>query len=79
MRPIPFNGVNVVYAENQPEYLPLPSHKDKDGMVVSCWQLSLWDSIVVAFTGRLWLSCLTFNQPLQPLLPQVTEPRWEDK
>jgi len=69
-----FPECNVVYAENQPEYLPLPAHKAEDGTVTSCWRLSLLERLKVVITGRLYLQVLTFNQPLQPLLLTVDKP-----
>lgn len=33
MKPIKFEGHNVVYAENQPEYNPLPAFKAENGTI----------------------------------------------
>lgn len=74
MKPIRFDEVNCVYAENQPEYLPLPVHKTGSGEVISCWKLTLWERIKVLFTGCVWYDVLTFNQPLQPQLPMIEKP-----
>lgn len=68
MKPVKFKGVNVTYAENQPEYMPLPVHKTPDGTVTSCWKMSFWERVKVLFTGRIFLTVLTFNKPLQPVL-----------
>ena len=35
MKPIKFKEANGTFAANQPEYLPLPAHKAKDGQVIS--------------------------------------------
>lgn len=69
-----FEGVNVVYAENQPEYLQLPAYKREDGEVTCCFSLSLKEKIKVLLTGRIWISILTFNKPLQPILVSVNKP-----
>lgn len=74
MRPTVFSEVNCVYAEDQPEYLPLPVHKTPDGQVISCWKLTWRERLKIIFTGHLWWSVLTFNQPLQPQLPSVDRP-----
>lgn len=68
MTPAKFKHQNVVFAENQPEYMPLPALKlfDPQGTVVTCWKLSFTERIKLLFTGRVWLSLLTFNQPLTP-------------
>jgi hypothetical protein len=75
MEPVEFEGQNCVYAEDQPEYLPLPAHKTSGGTVISCWKLSLKERVKIFFTGRLWFNVLTFNQPLQPQLPSVDKPQ----
>jgi hypothetical protein len=74
MKPIEFAEQNVVFAKDQPEYLPLPAHRTDDGIVTSCWALSWRERIKVLFTGRIWWSVSTFNHPLQPLLPLVDRP-----
>jgi len=68
MKPIKFPEVNKTYAENQPEYLPLPVFKadTPQGECVSCWKLSFRERIRILFTGKLWVSLLTFNKPLTP-------------
>ena len=71
MKSIEFKEHNVVYAKDQPEYQPLPALKDETGAVVSCWKLSIKERLKLLFTGRLWLCCQTFNNPLQPLFLTV--------
>ena len=78
MEPIKFKEANVVYAEDQPEYLPLPVHKTFSGEVTSCWKLTLKERLKVLLTGKFWLSQMTFNQPLQPQLPTIDKPEWID-
>jgi len=70
LRPEKFDGTNITYAANQPEYDPLPAMlvEGDHGMVVFCWKLNFWQRILVLFTGRVWHSVLTFRQPLQPQL-----------
>ena len=74
MKIIKFKECNVTYAENQPEYLPLPAHKSDDGRVTSCWGLSFFERLRVALTGRIYLQILTFNKPLQPLKMLTNRP-----
>ena len=73
MRPSEFKQCNGIYAENQPQYLPLPVHrvKAKEGEVISCWLCDFTERLKILFTGRIYLSCLTFNNPLQPQLPST--------
>ena len=74
MKIIRFKECNITYAKNQPEYLPLPAHKTKDGTVISCWGLSFFERLKVALTGKIYLKVLTFNRPLQPLKLLVNHP-----
>lgn len=42
MKPVEFPGVNVVFAKDQPEYMPLPAMKipnDPQGLIITKWQL----------------------------------------
>lgn len=57
----------VVYAADQPEYTPLPAHRDSYGTVTSRWQLTWRERMQVLLHGNLWLSILTFHSPLQPV------------
>lgn len=68
MKPKHFHEVNVIFAKDQPEYLPLPAFKNEstEGEVVTCWQLSFKERLRVLFKGEIWLSLLTFNKPLAP-------------
>lgn len=71
MKPIDFPGVNVVYAKDQPEYQPLPAMRFPDGQVITCWEFTEREKQIIASTGKIYINQLTFNQPLQPLMPQV--------
>lgn len=68
MKPIEFKGQNVVFAKDQPEYHPLPAFRadTPQGEVVSCWQLTFMERLRILFTGKLWVSLMTFNKPLTP-------------
>lgn len=69
MKPIKFQEVNKIFAENQEEYQPLPAFiKDNpEGEIVSCWHLSFKERFKLLITGKLWVSMLMFNQPLTPV------------
>lgn len=68
MKPINFKEQNIVYAENQPEYLPLPAFKNNSdqGEVISCWKLTFYERLKIFLTGKLYVELLTFNKPLTP-------------
>ena len=79
MEIIKFEECNCTFAENQPEYLPLPAHKSKDGIVTSCWGLSLRQRLRLLFSGRMFLQIMTFNKPLQPLKITINKPDLTDE
>lgn len=68
MKPVKFKEVNVTFAEDQPEYQPLPAFKNNSpqGEVVTCWELSFRERLRVLFKGKIWLSLMSFNKPLIP-------------
>jgi len=74
MEIIKFDGCNVTYAENQPEYLPLPALKMADGEIATCWKPSFRERLKILFSGRIWLYVLTFNKPLQPIKISTNKP-----
>lgn len=77
MEPIKFKQANITFAENQEQYLPLPAYRDPNdpaGRVISCWGFSWWERFKILFTGKMFLTSLTFHQSLQPLLPEVDSP-----
>jgi hypothetical protein len=71
MKPIEFTGCNIVYGKGQEEYQPLPAIKCPDGQVITCWELTPEEIEQVRINGKIYLQQLTFNQPLQPILPIV--------
>lgn len=72
MDPIKFPEHNTVYAEDQPEYQPLPAlRRHTHGEVITLWQLTDEEKAIIAKSGQLWLSCWTFGQKLQPIKPSV--------
>jgi len=77
MEPIEFEGANVVYGAKQEEYKPLPAEKRGNpemGEVLTCWKLTPEELKAIKKTGQIWLSCLTFGQPLQPVYLSVEKP-----
>ena len=74
MKPTSFPEQNCVIAKNQPPYLPLPAFKDQDGIIVTCWKLSWAERLRLLILGRLWMSVMTFNTPLQPQKPTTICP-----
>lgn len=66
----------VCYAENQPQYLPLPaivmSGMEKE--VLTRWELSNEEKIALLSGGQIYLSIWTFGQHLQPIKLRVAQP-----
>lgn len=67
MTPIEFAHQNTVFAKDQPEYNPLPSHRNEAGDVTTCWELTDQEIENIKKTKQIFLSVKTFGQPLQPL------------
>lgn len=67
----------VVYAEHQPEYIPLPVMRSPDGAVYSEWKLTeeeltdLLHRMVDGEDVRVRLHQLTFGGPLQPVRVEI--------
>lgn len=81
MEPIKFEGANVIYGANQPEYKPLPAESrgnPKTGEVVTCWKLSDEEKALIQMTGEIYVSVLTFGNPLQPILVSAIKPETYD-
>lgn len=74
MQPIDFPERNLIIAENQPEYIPIPANLARDGVATFCWELSDEELKVLAETKKLWHQVLTFNRPLQPQMLMVEKP-----
>ena len=73
MKPIEFPEQTMVWAENQPPYLPLPAYTD-DRETISLWAMTWRERIRALFTGRLWLRQLNLGNPLQPQVPSLQSP-----
>jgi hypothetical protein len=71
MKAIKFKGQNVTYAENQPEYIPLPAYKDEEGIVTTCWRFSFIERVRILFGAKLFWRQMTFHSPLQPVKPSI--------
>lgn len=74
LQPVAPGWTGTTYARDQPEYQPLPVVRNGNGDVVSAWALTWRERLRVLFTGRLYFGLLTFNKPLQPILPMSQPP-----
>lgn len=73
-------GKEVVYAEDQPEYIPLRTlvGNDKQRRVLSRWSPTAEQRLAIADGADIYLQLLTFGEPLQPILMLVSDGKWED-
>ena len=77
MEAIEFDQQTVVLAKDQPQYQPLPVHRDpsKEGVPVTCcFKLSPEELEDISKTGLLWHTSLTFGQALQPIRMTTKNP-----
>lgn len=72
--PTTSEGRPVIFAQDQPEYEPLPARLCADGRVMTEWQLSEDERALIARGENVRLTLLTFGAPLQPILIHVTTP-----
>lgn len=71
-----FKQQNYILAEDQEEYNSLPAFiaGGKEGYVVTCYELSLWQAIKLLFTRKIWYTRLTFGTNYQPVLLETSTP-----
>jgi hypothetical protein len=73
MTPIEFPEQTIVWAKDQPPYLPLPAYTNEQE-TISCWRLTWRERLRVLWSGRLWLRQMNFGGALQPQCPSVESP-----
>lgn len=67
-------GPEVVWAKNQPEYIPLPSVVSPDGRVITRWRLTWRERFQLLLHGEFYHQQLTFGHPLQPIKMTIEAP-----
>ena len=70
----PDGAARLIFAKDQPEYLPLPATRTPEGVVCTEWEPTADELEALLTGGRVRILLHTFNQPLQPLRVEVTEP-----
>ena len=73
MTPIEFPEQTIVWAKNQPPYLPLPAYTN-ERETISLWALTWKERWLVLWYGRVWLRQMNFGEPLQPQAPSIESP-----
>lgn len=72
MKPVTFPESNIVAGKDQ-SFRDLPAWTDGN-VLISCWGLTLRERLRLLFSGKVWISLLTFGEPVQGQLPQVQTP-----
>lgn len=63
----------IVFAQDQPQYDPLPAAVNSDGLVMTEWELSAEELARILAGGRVRLWVWTFRRALQPVMLEVVE------
>ena len=66
MKPVDFEGSNVVMGKGQPEYIPLPAYRDDEGKVTSVWELTDEERQLIADGAKVCTCLSTFGHSIQP-------------
>lgn len=73
MQPIEFPEQTMVWAKDQPPYLPLPAFVN-ERETITLWKLTWRERLGVLLKGQFWLRQMNFGAPLQPQAPTVQSP-----
>lgn len=65
----------VVFAKDQPEYIPLPALVFPDGTILTEWQPSEEERAAIARGENIRLWIWTYGRTLQPVALDVTDER----
>ncbi len=65
MKAIKFKGFNQTFGLNSKVFPPMPAYQSKEGEVVTCWQMSFAQKLLILFTGKVWVHTITQNANLQ--------------
>jgi len=73
-----FEQLEVVFAKDQPEYLPLPALPIDDGnRLITRWRLTMRERLLILFHGNVYLWISTFKNPLQPVAITAEAPEFK--
>jgi hypothetical protein len=73
MKPVAFPEQNIVWAENQPPFKPLPAYTSATE-TISCWQLTWRERLTLVWRGCIWLRQMNMGDALQPQCMSVESP-----
>jgi hypothetical protein len=69
-----FHPPEVVYAKDQPQYIPLPVVRDSFGIITARWHMTWTERLLALIWGDVYVKINTFNQPLQPIRLCIVPP-----
>lgn len=74
VEPRPREGAEaVVFAKDQPEYIPLPANVTPDGLVMTEWEPTATELAHLCAGARVRLWVWTAGHPLQPVALDVVD------
>lgn len=65
----------VIFAKDQPPYIPLPALRTQEGVVISRWHMSWRERLQALLYGDVYLQLNTFNKPPQASRVSTDYPR----
>ena len=76
MKPVIFDGHNIVLGKGQPQYIELPALRcnDASGTVWSCWEPDEADIADLIKHRKLWVGQLSFRGPFSPQMVTASMP-----
>ena len=74
MKALEFKEQNLVYAKGQPQYLPLPCHRQADGTATFGFELDFTELIKITRSKEIHLTILAFFTPIQPMRISINKP-----
>lgn len=78
MTPGEFDEATIRVAEDQPEYVTIPARYDSnEGSLTYCLDLTDEEVTKLLVTRRLWVTQLTFGEPMQPIRHLVIKPDFD--
>lgn len=70
-----FEHLEVVFAKNQPEYIPLPALPVDDSQrIITRWKLTWKERVAILFGRHIFLWVSTFGNKLQPVMLTCDKP-----
>ncbi len=66
-----FQGREITFAKNQPQFIPIPVHRNRMGVLLSRWRLTDDERAAIAAGADIFLSSFTRNESLLPCMIEV--------